>query len=131
MRPELLFLFTSDQQLDILFDSKFASMDGTCLKTPPHLRQIYKFYALKHEIRKEKTIFRNIFICLLKVYRMYSLWWWIKESATYREIFFELKNAAADRGKSFLPSMILTGFETSVIAVVKTEMNTSSSFRFE
>ena len=54
-----------------------------------------------------------------------------KKSATYREIFFELKNAAADRGKSFSPSMILTDFETGIIPVVKTEVSIPSSFRFE
>ena len=54
-----------------------------------------------------------------------------EKSATYREIFFELKNAAADRGKSCSPSMILTDFETGIIPVVKTEVSSPSSFRFE
>jgi hypothetical protein len=72
VRRERLLLFASDQQLDILFDSKVVFMDGTFSKTPPHFYQIYILHALKHEIGKKKIIFRDIFISVLKVYRVYS-----------------------------------------------------------
>ncbi len=44
-----------------------------------------------------------------------------KKGPTYRQIFFELKQLATERGKSFSPQLILTDFESDILPVVKTE----------
>ena len=72
VRRERLLLFASDQQLDILFDSKVLFMDGTFSKTPPHFYQVYILHALKHEIGKKKIICPGISVSVLKVYRVFS-----------------------------------------------------------
>lgn len=43
---------------------------------------------------------------------------------TYRYIFGELKQKAAECGKQFSPVMIMTDFESGVVPVIKSEVST-------
>ncbi|CAF0960239.1 unnamed protein product [Adineta steineri] len=71
-------------------------MDATFSKAPPHFSQIFIIHAV------------NFDICLPCVFALMVN----KKSVTYRQIFFELKQKAAERNKSFSPQLILTDFES-------------------
>jgi len=46
-----------------------------------------------------------------------------KKGTSYRQIFFELRQIAAERHKVFSPQLILTDFESGILPVVKTEVS--------
>ena len=52
IRRERLLLFTSDNQLDLLFDSHTVFMDGTFSRSPPHFKQIFILHAIHVDICK-------------------------------------------------------------------------------
>ncbi|CAF1289483.1 unnamed protein product [Adineta steineri] len=105
VRRERLLLYGSDLQLDLLFDSQIIYMDATFSKAPPHFSQIFIIHAV------------NFDICLPCVFALMVN----KKSVSYRQIFFELKQKAAERNKSFSPRLILTDFESGMLPVVKAE----------
>ncbi|CAF1604289.1 unnamed protein product [Adineta ricciae] len=105
VRRERLLLFSSDDQLDLLFDSPMVFMDGTFSKSPPHFCQIYILHAV------------NFDICLPCVFGLLVN----KKSITYKQLFFNLKQIALERGKCFSPEVIITDFESGVLPVLKSE----------
>ncbi|CAF1250261.1 unnamed protein product [Rotaria sordida] len=109
IRRERLLMFSSDRQLDLLFQSPVVYMDGTFAKSPPHFKQIYIIHAV------------FIDICLPCVFCLLIN----KKAVTYRHIFDELKQIAVNRGKIFSPAMIMSDFESGIIPVVKSEFPTS------
>lgn len=121
IRRERLLIFASDQQLDLLFQSKVIYMDGTFSKTPPHFMQVYILHAIMFDIcefsctsLRKKTFFSGlpcVFSLLVN-----------KKAITYRQIFSELKEIAIQRGKAFSPSVVMTDFETGLIPVIKSEV---------
>ena len=50
IRREGLLLFTSDKQLDLLFNSDTIVMDGTFSRSPPHFKQIFIIHAIYIDI---------------------------------------------------------------------------------
>ncbi|CAF4124927.1 unnamed protein product [Rotaria magnacalcarata] len=112
VRRERLLVYASDIQLDILFDSQVIYMDGTFSKAPPHFMQIYIIHGIKHDA------------CIPCVFAMTVN----KKAITYRQIFSELKHLASERGKHFLPNLIVIDFESGVIPVIKTEFPSSKHY---
>ncbi|CAF1182513.1 unnamed protein product [Rotaria sp. Silwood1] len=104
-RRERILLFSSDQQLDMLFSSSIIYMDGTFSKSPPHFKQIYIIRAVLFDI------------CLPCVFCLLTN----KKSVTYRHIFTELKEMARERQKGFAPQLVMSDFETGVLPVIKSE----------
>ncbi|CAF4918441.1 unnamed protein product, partial [Rotaria sp. Silwood1] len=104
-RRERLLLYGSDLQLNLLFGSQTIYMDGTFSKTPPHFTQVFIIHAI------------NFDKCVPCVFGLTIN----KKSATYRQMFFELKQIAAERQKQFSPQLLLTDFESGILPVVKTE----------
>ncbi|CAF3322115.1 unnamed protein product [Rotaria sp. Silwood2] len=51
-RRERLLMFSSDHQLDLLFQSRIVYMDGTFAKSPPHFLQVYIIHAIIFDICK-------------------------------------------------------------------------------
>jgi hypothetical protein len=100
VRRERILMYSSDHQLDVLFNSPIIYMDGTFSKSPAHFSQIYIIHAILFDICKQRNSYfkTNLFIlglpcvfCLLVN----------KKAVTYRHIFSELKQIAKDRGKVF------------------------------
>ena len=50
VRRERILMFSSDRQLDLLFQSPVVYMDGTFAKSPPHFAQIYIIHAVYIDI---------------------------------------------------------------------------------
>jgi hypothetical protein len=57
IRRERLLLFSSDVQLNILFNSPTIYMDGTFSKTPAHFFQLYIIHAVNFDICKQGISF--------------------------------------------------------------------------
>ncbi len=52
-RRERLLMFSSDRQLDLLFNSPIIYIDGTFSKSPPNFLQIYIIHAIYFDICKQ------------------------------------------------------------------------------
>ena len=71
VRRERLLLFSSDVQLNVLFNSPIIYMDGTFKKTPFPFFQLYVIHAVKFDICKLASFVLLVRDCLLfKVYRL-------------------------------------------------------------
>ncbi|CAM4834891.1 unnamed protein product [Rotaria magnacalcarata] len=104
-RRERLLIFASDQQLDLLFQSRIIYMDGTFAKSPLHFIQVYIIHAIIFDICVPCVF------CLLVN----------KKAITYRQIFLELKEKAKERGKVFEPTTIMSDFESGFLPVLKSK----------
>ena len=121
IRRERLLIFSSDRQLDLLFQSPVVYMDGTFSKSPPFFTQIY----ILHGVFIDTCMFFTI--SMMKTYLFLGLPCVFclvmnKKGVTYRHIFTELKEIARNRGKNFSPMVIMSDFESGVIPVVKSEV---------
>ncbi|CAF3929308.1 unnamed protein product [Rotaria sordida] len=105
VRRERLLVFTSDAQMDLLFNSEVIYMDGTFKKSPSQFVQIYTINIVHFDI------------CVPCVFSLLMN----KKAATYKQIFIELKNAALKKKKVFSPSVVMTDFESGSIAAIKDE----------
>ncbi|CAF3239279.1 unnamed protein product [Rotaria sp. Silwood2] len=113
-RRDRLLLYGSDVQLNLLFDSQAVYMDGTFSKAPPYFMQVFIIHAIYFD-----TCVPCVFGLMIN-----------KKGTTYRQIFFELKQIAAERHKDFSPQLILTDFESGVLPVFPSSRHYGCNFHF-
>ncbi|CAF4108796.1 unnamed protein product [Rotaria sp. Silwood2] len=102
-----LLIFSSDQQLHLLFESTTIFMDGTFDITPAHFKQVYLIHTEK--FGQELPVA----FCLLPN----------KRGKTYLELFERLKEQAIVMGKQFNPKRIITDYEPDLLPVIQQEVN--------
>ncbi|CAF1395389.1 unnamed protein product [Rotaria sordida] len=100
-----ILVFSSDQQLKILFESDTIFMDGTFDIVPAHFKQVYLIHAHKFGQGLPVTF------CLLPN----------KRGKTYTELFERLKEQACLMGTQFNPKCIITDYEPGLMPVVEQE----------
>ncbi|CAF3906972.1 unnamed protein product, partial [Rotaria sp. Silwood1] len=100
-----ILVFSSDQQLKILFESDTIFMDGTFDITPAHFKQVFLIHA--HKFGQGLPVA----FCLLPN----------KRGKTYTELFDRLKDQACLMGTQFNPKCIITDYEPGLMPVVAQE----------
>ncbi|CAF4668553.1 unnamed protein product, partial [Rotaria socialis] len=106
-----ILVFSSDQQLELLFESETIFMDGTFHTTPPNFKQVYLIHAQKFG---QGTCLPVAF-CLLPN----------KSGKTYTELVEQLKEKANTMRKQFKPKRIITDYEPTLLPVVGQEFPTA------
>ncbi|CAF4990064.1 unnamed protein product, partial [Rotaria socialis] len=101
-----ILVFSSDQQLELLFESETIFMDGTFDTTPPNFKQVYLIHAQKFGQGLP------VAFCLLPN----------KRGKTYTELIEQLKEKANTMGKQFKPKRIITDYEPTLLPVVGQEV---------
>ncbi|CAF3596017.1 unnamed protein product [Rotaria socialis] len=104
-----ILVFSSDQQLELLFESETIFMDGTFDTTPPNFKQVYLIHAQKFGQGLP------VAFCLLPN----------KRGKTYTELIEQLKEKANTMGKQFKPKRIITDYEPTLLPVVGQEFPTA------
>ncbi|CAF0949124.1 unnamed protein product [Rotaria sordida] len=96
-------MYSSNRQLQILFDSEIIFCDGTFASSPPQFKQIYTIHAIYEE---------ESFPCVFALCTQ-------KNNETYDVIITKLKSAAKQMKKTFTPSLIMSDYESGFMEVVK------------
>ncbi|CAF3931867.1 unnamed protein product [Rotaria sp. Silwood1] len=96
-------IYSSNRQLQILFDSEIIFCDGTFASSPPQFKQIYTIHAIYEE---------ESFPCIFAMCTH-------KNNETYDAILGKLKSAATQMNKNFTPSLIMSDYESGFVEVIK------------
>ncbi|CAF0907729.1 unnamed protein product [Rotaria sordida] len=100
-----ILIFSSDQQLELLFESNTIFMDGTFDTSPGQFKQVYLFHAHKFGQGLPAAF------CLLPN----------KRGKTYTTLFELLKDQATAMGKQFSPQRIVSDYEPAMLPIVQQE----------
>ncbi|CAF1563097.1 unnamed protein product [Didymodactylos carnosus] len=99
-------VWSSDTQLELLFDSDRVFMDGTFSTCPPHFDQVYIIHGIVHDT------------CLPVVYALLP----DRFASTYVYLINVLFAEAARLNKKFEPSLIMSDFEPALAKAVTLEV---------
>ncbi|CAF1067528.1 unnamed protein product [Rotaria sp. Silwood1] len=100
-----ILIFSSDQQLELLFESNTIFIDGTFDTSPGQFKQVYLFHAHKFGQGLPAAF------CLLPN----------KRGKTYTTLFELLKDQATAMGKQFSPQRIVSDYEPAMLPIVQQE----------
>ncbi|CAF4485167.1 unnamed protein product, partial [Rotaria sp. Silwood2] len=103
IRGKREFIFASEQQLVMLFESKLIFIDGTFLVCPPFFDQVLTIHGVHHE---------HAMPCIIALLPGRS-------SVFYNHLFQLLDQHASDLHMTFEPQLITTDFESGLIKSVK------------
>ncbi|CAF3307362.1 unnamed protein product [Rotaria sp. Silwood2] len=98
-----ILIFSSNRQLEIFFNCEVMFCDGTFASSPPQFQQIYTMHAAYDD---------EIIPCVFTLCTH-------KNADTYRVILDELKLAAEQMNQQFIPSLIMSDYESGFIEGVK------------
>ncbi|CAF5126948.1 unnamed protein product, partial [Rotaria sp. Silwood1] len=104
-------IYSSNRQLQILFDSEIIFCDGTFASSPPQFKQIYTIHAIYEE---------ESFPCIFAMCTH-------KNNETYDAILGKLKSAATQMNKNFTPSLIMSDYESGFVEVIKQIVSSSTT----
>ncbi|CAF5134618.1 unnamed protein product, partial [Rotaria magnacalcarata] len=97
-RKTRLLVFTSREQLTLLFESSIIFMDGTFSASSSIFDQVYSLHGIKYQ---------QCFACAFGLLSD-------RKKPTYKFLFQELKNLAAEMNLCFNPITIMSDFETGL-----------------
>ncbi|CAF4340278.1 unnamed protein product, partial [Rotaria magnacalcarata] len=104
-RKTRLLVFTSREQLTLLFESSIIFMDGTFSASPSIFDQVYSLHGIKYQ---------QCFACAFGLLPD-------RKKPTYKFLFQELKNLAAEMNLCFNPITIMSDFETGLAEAIHSE----------
>jgi hypothetical protein len=122
-RRRRMLMFCTKKQLDLLFDSPVVMMDGTFSATPPFFDQIYSIHIVKFDASNEYVFFDLTYFHFIVGFPCVFTILPNRKKYIYVEMFKELKSLAAQSGRTFQPSHILTDFEPSIIRAISSEVS--------
>ncbi|CAF3249819.1 unnamed protein product [Rotaria sp. Silwood2] len=108
-RKTRILVFASDEQLKLLFNSSVILMDGTFSSSPSIFDQVYCIHAIK---------FEQSFVCVFALLPD-------RKKPTYKYLFHELRNKAAQLNMTFNPCTIMSDFEGTLAEILKIEFPNS------
>ncbi|CAF1054091.1 unnamed protein product [Rotaria sordida] len=109
-RRQRILLFSSNEQMKMLFTAETILMDGTFSTCPNMFDQVYTIHAIKYD---------QSFPCVFGLLRN-------RQKSTYHFMFNELKSIALQMQLNFAPKTIMSDFEPGLLAVVSTEFATAT-----
>ncbi|CAF3739739.1 unnamed protein product [Rotaria socialis] len=109
-RRQRILLFSSSEQLKMLFGAETILMDGTFSTCPNMFDQVYTIHVIKYD---------QSFPCVFSLLSN-------RQKNTYHFMFNELKLIAAQMQLNFTPKVIMSDFEQGLLAVVKVELVTAT-----
>ena len=122
-------IYSSDQQLEMLFESDTVFMDGTFDVTPSQFKQVFIMHVRKfgQGTWKINHPFLYILIRLFYVAGLPVAFCLLpnKRGSTYTDLFERLKDQAILVGKEFNPRCIISDYETGLLPVVQQEVSIS------
>jgi hypothetical protein len=121
---ERVLVFSSNQQLELLFNSDIIFMDGTFSTTPENFDQVFLIHVQLHNQGEEIILYLIIALsfspkgmpvafCLLPNRR----------ATTYIDVLQRFKAEAIKINKVFEPKRVISDFESSFIAAVRQEVD--------
>lgn len=126
-----ILIWSSDVQLQLLFDSSQVHMDGTFCTTPPQFDQVFIIQAIHHGTCKlfsfddillnDFSIFVNVFSIMIGVPVVYALLP-DRKAITYVYLFNVLIDEAKKLHTKFEPSLIMTDFEGGLAKAISLEV---------
>ena len=131
-RRQRLILFSSPEQLNLLFTSRTMLMDGTFSSCPKIFDQVYTIHCIKYEQCEWNYFFASILVRLTSlafpcVFGLLPN----RYKTTYQFLIHELKSIASDINLEFAPKVVMSDFESALVGVVKAEVSISIlKFRF-
>ncbi|CAF4304496.1 unnamed protein product, partial [Rotaria sp. Silwood2] len=105
-RKTRMLVFASNEQLKLLFSSSVILMDGTFSSSPSIFDQVYCIHAIK---------FEQSFVCAFALLPD-------RKKHTYKYLFHELHNKAAQLNMTFNPCTIMSDFEGTLAEILKIEV---------
>ncbi|CAF3363228.1 unnamed protein product [Rotaria sp. Silwood2] len=109
-RRQRILLFSTSEQLKMLFAAETIFMDGTFSTCPSMFDQVYTIHAIKYD---------QSFPCVFGLLPN-------RQKSTYHFMFRELKALAVQMDINFSPKLIMSDFEPSLLAVVALEFITAT-----
>jgi hypothetical protein len=125
-RRQRMILFSSAEQLNLLFSSKTILMDGTFSSCPKIFDQVYTIHGIKYEQCKSTQSLSSISVYLIHV--AFPCVFGLlpnRLKTTYQFLIHELKCIADQMKLEFTPKVVISDFETALVGVVKNEVNVS------
>ncbi|CAM4872329.1 unnamed protein product [Rotaria socialis] len=104
-RKTRVLVFVSREQLTLLFESSIIFMDGTFSASPSIFDQVYSLHGIKYQ---------QCFACAFGLLPD-------RKKPTYKFLFQELKNLAAEMNLCFNPVTIMSDFETGLAEAIHSE----------
>ncbi|CAF4225036.1 unnamed protein product, partial [Rotaria sordida] len=98
-----ILIFSTDEQLTVLFKAKQIMMDGTFNACPPYFEQVYTLHCIKHG---------KSFPCAIALLGG-------KSTNIYKQLFNELETHATRLQLDFDPTAILSDFEKALLKAVR------------
>ncbi|CAF2972812.1 unnamed protein product [Rotaria sp. Silwood2] len=105
-RRQRILLFSTSEQLKMLFAAETIFMDGTFSTCPSMFDQVYTIHAIKYD---------QSFPCIFGLLPN-------RQKSTYHFMFRELKAVAVQMEMNFSPKLIMSDFEPGLLAVVALEV---------
>ncbi|CAF4689044.1 unnamed protein product, partial [Rotaria socialis] len=109
-RRQRILLFSTSEQLKMLFATETIFMDGTFSTCPKMFDQVYTIHAIKYD---------QSFPCVFGLLPN-------RQKSTYHFMFRELKALAVQMDMNFSPKLIMSDFEPGLLAVVALEFVTAT-----
>ncbi|CAM4887935.1 unnamed protein product [Rotaria socialis] len=109
-RRQRILLFSTSEQLKMLFAAETIFMDGTFSTCPKMFDQVYTIHAIKYD---------QSFPCVFGLLPN-------RQKSTYHFMFRELKALAVQMDMNFSPKLIMSDFEPGLLAVVALEFVTAT-----
>ncbi|CAF2042089.1 unnamed protein product [Rotaria magnacalcarata] len=110
-RRQRILLFSTSEQLKMLFAAETIFMDGTFSTCPSMFDQVYTIHAIKYD---------QSFPCVFGLLPN-------RQKNTYHFMFQELKAIAVQMKMNFSPKLIMSDFEVGLLSVVALEFVTTTS----
>ncbi|CAF4208726.1 unnamed protein product, partial [Rotaria sordida] len=107
-RRQRILLFSSNEQLKMLFTAETILMDGIFSTCPNMFDQVYTIHAMKYD---------QSFPCVFGLLPN-------RQKSTYHFMFNELKSIALQMQLNFAPKTIMSDFEPGLLTVVSAELAT-------
>lgn len=121
-----IIIFSTDEQLSLLFKAKQVMMDGTFDACPPHFDRIYTLHAIKHGRCKSLSSllsYQLAFILFSLAYPCAIALLSGRSTTIYRQLFNELESQATRLQLDFNPVRIMSDFEKALIKAVRQQVS--------
>ncbi|CAF3852425.1 unnamed protein product [Rotaria sp. Silwood1] len=109
-----ILIFSTDEQLTVLFKAKQIMLDGTFEACPPYFEQVYTLHCIKHG---------KSFPCVIALLDGRS-------TNIYKQLFTELENHATRLQLDFDPTAILSDFEKALLKAFPQATHHACYFHF-
>ncbi|CAF1497990.1 unnamed protein product [Rotaria sordida] len=130
---ERVVIFSSDQQLNLLFNSDVIFIDGTFSAAPENFDQVFLIHVQQfnqgNSIVCYPVIYRNFF-CFLKCLPVVFGLLPNRRTTTYMDLFKRLKEEAIAINKVFEPKQVVSDFESALVSAFPNASHTGCNFHF-